>query len=299
MGGLLVAGAINTDLIAFVDRAPHPGETVAGGHFEQHGGGKGANQAVAAARSHARVSLLSAVGADDFGRTRLAALESEGIQVGSIATIDATASGVAIIIVESSGENRICDLPGAREKVTPTQCIEAYEYARPSAILSTNELPLACQQALFERAHNDGVSIWFNVAPFSEDARQLIPLVETLIVNRGEAEDILDVRGQNQTIDQLATGLRDLGVERVVMTLGADGVRGFDGDQEYSIAAEKVQPVDTTGAGDTFCGAWAAEMLIGSSFKDALEYANKAGAISVTRRGAQSSIPTREEILGG
>lgn len=297
MSQLLVVGAINTDLIAFVERAPHAGETVAGGHFEQHGGGKAANQAVAAARSGDNVSLLSAVGADDFGRARVESLAAERIDTSSIAIMDDAASGVAIIVVEASGENRICDLPGAREQMTPQMCIEAYETVTPSAILSANELPPACHLALFRRAHEDGVPVWFNVAPFSPEARELVSLVDTLMVNRGEAEDILGVRGQSQSINQLVDSLKELGVNRVVMTLGSDGVRGFDDQGDYAIAARQVRAVDTTGAGDTFCGAWAAEMMNGASFEDALRYANNAAAISVTRRGAQSSIPTRDEIL--
>lgn len=296
MAGLLVVGAINTDLIAFVERAPRAGETVAGGHFEQHGGGKGANQAVAAARSGANVSLLSAVGNDDFGHARIEDLKAEGIDTVSVASMDDVASGVAIIVVESSGENRICDLPGAREQMTPEQAIEAYERARPAAILVANELPLSCHKALFGRANADGVPIWFNVAPYSDEARELVPRVDTLLVNRGEAEDILNIRGQGESTDQLAMGLRNLGVKRVVITLGEDGVQGFDSEREYSVASETVTAVDSTGAGDTFCGAWAAEMMRGSSFEEALLYANRAAAISVTRRGAQSSIPTRNEV---
>lgn len=292
----MVVGAINTDLIAFVDRAPRAGETVAGGHFEQHGGGKAANQAVAAARSGANVVLLSAVGADDFGQTRLVGLMADGIDTTQVKVMENVASGVAVIVVESSGENRICDLPGAREHLTAEDCIAAYEQVKPSAILSANELGLDCQRALFERAAHDGVSVWFNIAPFSSEARSLVGLVNTLIVNQGEAEDILQVRDEGKSVQELADGLREFGVDRVVMTLGADGVVGFDSDGEHTIAAEHVQVVDTTGAGDTFCGAWAAETLRGTDFAGALKYANQAAAISVTRRGAQSSIPTRVEI---
>lgn len=297
MNRLLVVGAINTDLIAFVERAPLAGETVAGGHFEQHGGGKGANQAVAAARSGADVALLSAVGADDFGKARLDALTAEGIDTSGISTLDDVASGVAIIVVEPSGENRICDLPGAREEMTPELCLEAYESLRPSALLVANELPLECNRMLFKRAQQDDVPVWYNVAPFSRDARELLSLVDTLMVNRGEAEDLLDARGANKSVEELASGLRDLGVHRVVITLGADGVRGFDAERDYQVPSEQVTAVDSTGAGDAFGGAWAAEMMRNASFEDALQYANKAAAISVTRRGAQSSIPTRDEIL--
>lgn len=298
MAKLLVVGAINTDLIAFVDRAPRAGETVAGGTFEMHGGGKGANQAVSAARSGADVALLGAVGEDDFGKVRLDALKADGIETSAISVFPNVASGVAIIIVEESGENRISDLPGARDEVTSAQCIDAYEEVQPSAILSANELALDAQRDLFQRAKDDGIPVWFNIAPYSDDARSLLKLVDTLILNQGEAEDILDVRDQGQSVKTLADGLRQLGVNRVVMTLGSDGVVGFENDQEFVIESEPVDAVDTTGAGDTFCGAWAAELLNGATFAVALKYANKAAAISVTRRGAQSSIPTRGEVLG-
>lgn len=298
MNKLLVVGAINTDLIAFVKRAPEAGETVAGGTFGQHGGGKGANQAVAAARSGAQVALLSAVGKDDFGKARLDALDAEGIDCTGVRTFEGPASGVAIIIVEESGENRISDLPGAREELTPHDCVHAFERSHPTAILSANELPLESQLSIFEAAKARSIPVWFNVAPFSPDVQPLLPFVETLIVNRGEAEDILGVRGSGSPIASLADGLRDLGLPNVIITLGADGVQAYEGEREYTIPGEPVTAVDTTGAGDTFCGAWASEMMRGSSFEGALTYASKAAAISVTRRGAQSSIPTREEVLG-
>lgn len=296
MSKLLVVGAINTDLMAYVERAPLAGETVAGGYFEQHGGGKAANQAVAAARSGADVALLSAVGEDDFGAARLAELQSEGISTDGVQVVEGVASGVAIIVVEESGENRISDLPGARESLTQEVCLTAYEHFQPSALMIANELPFECNKAVMERAQRDGVPVWFNVAPFSRDAVGLLPYVNTVLVNRGEAEDILEKRGEDCSIDELANGLRDLGVDRVIITLGAEGAHGFDAEGDYSVAAESVTAIDTTGAGDTFCGSWAAEMLNGASFVDAMAYANRASALSVTRRGAQSSIPTRDEI---
>lgn len=299
MSTLLVIGAINTDLIAFVDRAPEAGETVAGGTFEQHGGGKAANQAVSAARSGAEVSLLSAVGADDFGKARLDALDTEGIDCSGIRTIEGTASGVAIIIVEANGENRISDLPGAREQLRPDDCTTAFERVAPSALLSANELSLECQLAIFELAKARSIPVWFNVAPFSPDVQPLIPYVDTLIVNRGEAEDILGLRGDSKSIESLAAGLRKLGAPNVIITLGSDGVQAYEGQEEFRIPCEPVHAIDTTGAGDTFCGAWTAEMLRGASFRESLEFANRAAAISVTRRGAQSSIPTRAEVESG
>lgn len=298
MAKLLVVGAINTDLIAFVERAPEAGETVAGGYFEQHGGGKAANQAVAAARSGASVALLSAVGNDAFGDQRRVDLEADGIDTSGVATLEQAASGVAIIIVESNGENRISDLPGAREHLTPEQCLAELNAAGPAAMLVANELPFACNEALFRAAKERGIPVWFNVAPYSQDATALVPLVDTLIVNRGEAEDILGVRGMGKDVADLAAGLRELGAANVIVTLGSQGVVGYHGEREVAVPAEKVTPVDTTGAGDTFCGAWAAQILAGGSFEDALAYGNRAAAISVTRRGAQSAIPTRPDIEG-
>ena len=297
MGTLLVVGAINTDLIAYVERAPDAGETVAGGHFEQHGGGKGANQAVAAARSGASVVLLSAVGDDAFGTAQLKALAIDDIDLSGVATIDSTASGVAIIIVEAGGENRICDLPGAREHLTPAACIGVVTASEPSAILIANELPFDCMDTIFSAARASDIPVWFSVAPFSASARDLIPRAHTVIANRGEAEDILGLRGENLGVDALATGIRDLGAANVIITLGSDGVQGFADERPFHLPAEPVTPVDTTGAGDTFCGAWAAAMMTDSSFGESLAYATRAAAISVTRRGAQSSIPTRDEIL--
>lgn len=296
MGKLLVAGAINTDLIAFVERAPRAGETVAGGHFEQHGGGKAANQAVAAARSGAGVVMLGAVGTDVFGKDRLAGLQADGIDTSHILEVPDVASGIAIIIVEKNGENRISDLPGAREHVSTEVAEAVFDAVMPTALLAANELPMECLQTLFLRANKANVPVWFNVAPFSEDSRELIPLVHTLMVNRGEAEDLLGCRDQNLDIDELAGGLQDLGVERVVVTLGAQGVRGFAEGDHVQIDAEQVTAVDTTGAGDTFCGAFAAEQMLGTTFEDSLRYANRAAALSVTRRGAQSSIPIRAEV---
>ena len=297
MRTLLVAGAINTDLVASVLRAPEAGETVVGGTFAQHGGGKGANQAVAAARSGAQVALVSAVGDDAFAVARRADLQRDRINTDAVATFAGVASGIAMIVVDEHGENRICDLPGARAHLTPAAVEAAYTSVRPDAILATNELSTDALRALFQHAHQHSVPVWFNVAPYTESARGLIPLVDTLIVNRGEAEDILGERGSEAPAHEIAVGLRQQGVSRVVLTVGAHGVRGFDGRDNFDIRALPVDVVDTTGAGDTFCGAWASELLRGSSFADALAYANRAAAISVTRHGAQSSIPTRADVM--
>jgi ribokinase len=295
-GTVLVCGAINTDLVAYVDRAPESGETITGRSFEMHGGGKGANQAVAAARSGARVCMLGGVGKDDFGDARRAGLAADGIETTRIQVFDDVSSGVALITVESSGENRISYIPAASLEVTPEHARETVESVLPELVLAANELSLACHKAVFGWASENGVPVVFNVAPYSDESRELLPLVDTLIVNRGEARALLNEADQDCPPEELGRGLVALGANRVVVTLGADGVIGVSGNHLIRIEGIDIDAVDTTGAGDTFCGAFAARMNQGATFEDALRYGNAAGALSVTRRGAQPSIPTRAEV---
>jgi ribokinase len=295
-GRILVAGAINTDLIAYVDRAPEAGETITGRSFEVHGGGKGANQAVAVARSGAQAVMLGGVGRDDFGDARRGDLERDGIDVSWIQMPDGASSGAALITVEASGENRIAYIPAATLAVTPQHARSAVEAVNPGLVLAANELSLSCHLEVFGWAREHDVPVVFNVAPYSEDARELLPLVRSLIVNRGEARALLGERDGTASPEELGARLRELGVDRVVVTLGADGVIGISGEGVTRIPGFDVVAVDSTGAGDTFCGAFAAKLHRGASFEEALVYGNAAAAISVTRRGAQPSIPTRDEI---
>lgn len=295
-GPILVAGAINTDLVAYVDRAPDAGETITGRSFEMHGGGKAANQAVAVARSGSPTVMLGGVGEDDFGRARKAGLEADGIDISWVTTLADVSSGVALITVEASGENRISYIPGATSAVDARHARAAIEATRPSLVLSSNELSLACHRELFSWARAHGVPVVYNVAPYSQEARELLPLVDTLIVNRGEARALLGETGLDATAGELGQRLRALGVGRVIVTLGGDGVIGVSEDGVVRVEGVPVQVVDTTGAGDTFCGAFAARLAEGASFADAIRFGNAAGAIAVTRRGAQASIPRRDDI---
>lgn len=297
-GPILVAGAINTDLVAYVDRAPEAGETVTGRSFEMHGGGKGANQAVAAARAGARTAMLGGVGNDDFGAARKAGLAEDGVDISWVQALDDVSSGVALITVEVSGENRIAYIPAATLAVSPGHARAAVDAISPALVLSANELSLPCHREIFGWAQVNGVPVVFNVAPFSDEARELLPLVDVLIANRGEAQALLGESQSDLLPEELGGRLMALGVGRVVITLGGDGVIGISSEGIVRVEGRPVDVVDTTGAGDTFCGAFGAKLVEGASFADAIAFGNIAGSIAVTRKGAQSSIPKRAEIEG-
>ena len=293
---ILVAGAINTDLVANVDRAPEAGETITGHSFAIHSGGKGANQAVAACRAGAHTVMLGGVGEDDFGSGRKADLASDGVDITWVATVNTVSSGVALITVEASGENRISYIPAATSHVAPDYCQRAIAAIRPDAILSANELSLECHKAIFTWAQRHEVPVIFNAAPYSPEAVGLLPLVDVLVVNRGEAAALQGEKAHGKSAADLAVGLRRIGARDIVITLGDEGAYALHGNDSFAEPALEVDVVDTTGAGDTFCGAFAATLLEGASFRDAVRYANAAGAIAATRPGAQSSIPRRAEV---
>ncbi len=293
---VLVAGAINSDLVSRVTRVPGPGETVTGDGFAIFGGGKGANQAVAAARSGARVSLLGAVGGDAFGRDRLSELAVERIDVSAVAVIAGKASGVASIWVEPGGENRILYVPGATANVTDRAAIDLIERMRPAVVLTTLELPVTVLRALFTRARALGITVVLNATPEPETGRDLLTLVDVVIVNEPEAASLLgrDVGGDDVT--GAASSLLQAGPKTAILTQGAMGATLVGASGSETVASPTVEVVDTTAAGDALCGAFAAELATGKSPIEALRYGVVAGSLAVTKQGAQPSIPTRAQI---
>ena len=296
-GGVLVAGAINTDLVARVATAPEAGETITGRSFAIFGGGKGANQAVAAVRSGAATAILGAVGDDDFGRTRLADLDAEGIDRASVAVTAEAASGVALIVVEeASGQNRIAYVPGATLTVTAEAAREAVRRLRPAVLLATLELPDAAKTALFAAAREAGATVLLNATPEAASGRALVPSCDVLIVNESEAADLLGRPVAAAEGEEAARALTGLGPRTVVITLGAAGaVIAHDGET-VAIPAPAVEVQDTTGAGDAFCGAMAARLASGADPVAAAGAGVIAGSLAATRPGAQPSMPTRDEI---
>ncbi len=293
---VLVAGAINSDLVSRVARVPGAGETVTGDSFAIFGGGKGANQAVAAARSGARVSLLGAVGQDAFGRDRLSELAVERIDVSAVAVVAGKASGTASIWVEPGGENRILYVPGATGMVTERAAIDLVERMRPAVVLTTLELPIAVLTALYTRARALGITVVLNATPEPESGRTVLGLVDVLILNEPEAAALLgrDPGGDEGT--GAAAGLLENGPKTVVVTMGAAGATLVDASGSETVTTPQVEVVDTTAAGDALCGAFAAELATGKTPIEALRYGVIAGSLAVTKDGAQPSIPTRAQI---
>lgn len=294
--GVLVGGAINTDLVARTKRAPEAGETVTGVDFNVFGGGKGANQTVAAARSGARTAILGAVGQDDFGRHRLADLQREGVDVASVAVDDSRASGVALIAVEESGQNRILYVPGATLTVTPEQATAAFERVQPAVVLTTLELPLQTLESLYHAAREAGAVTMLNATPEPEGGRTLVPLADVLVVNETEALSLAGQSGGHFDWAEVARQLAALGPRCVVITLGAAGAVVRDKQHLERIGALAVDVVDTTGAGDAFCGAMAARLAEGAEPIAATRVGVVAGSLAVTRAGAQPSMPCRGDI---
>ncbi len=296
-GRVLVAGAINTDLVGVVERAPAAGETGTGRSFDVFGGGKGANQAVAARRSGAVVSLVGALGLDDFGDTRASDLLAEDIDLTSVARRRDVASGVALILVEGGGENRIAYIPGATSTITEDELIGALVRTSPDVYLQPNEVPLATARAGLARAGELGALRILNAAPDPADARSLLELVDVLIVNTGEAMALAGLEElPNGDLTELAADLWHRYSIDVVITGGAAGAFvAYRGDALH-VPAPNVTAVDTTGAGDAFCGALAAQLAHGVEFAGAVEWAVTAASLTTTVAGAQPSIPHAEAI---
>jgi len=296
VGRVLVAGSINTDLVARVRVAPEAGETVTGQAFAIFGGGKGANQAVASARSGAATTMLGAVGEDDFGRQRVVALQAEGIDIAYVARLPDASSGVALIVVEESGENRISYVPGATLEVTAAMATEAINAVMPSLVLSTLELPPATLRALFDAARDLGARIMVNASPEPGAGREIAALADILVVNQTEAAELLGGPTNDADWEDAARRLTNLGPASVVVTLGEEGAIVVDQGVVHRLATPRMSVVDTTGAGDAFTGAMAAAIASGSGVVDAARNGVAAGALAVTRAGAQPSMPRRTEI---
>jgi ribokinase len=295
---IVVVGSSNTDMIIKLDRIPKEGETLLGGEFSMAAGGKGANQAVGAARAGGQVTFVARVGQDMFGEQAVAGFKKDGIDVSYVFHDGKKPSGVALIFVANDGENSIAVASGANAALAPADIRKANEaLTTASTVVFQLETPLETVEAAAKLAKKAGARVILNPAPARRLPATLLRCVSILTPNETEAELLTGVKVQDaESAGKAAQKLQDLGVETVVMTLGSKGAFYQDKDQQGLIPAFKVKAVDTTAAGDVFNGALAVALTEGKELKQALRFASAAAAISVTRLGAQPSAPTRKEI---
>lgn len=295
---IVVVGSSNTDMIVRLKRIPRPGETLLGGDFLSAAGGKGANQAVAAARLGGRVALVGRVGKDSLGDQALALLASEGIAVTHLSRDKARASGVALIFVGADGANSIAVASGANAGLSTADIGKARALVAGAKMLVMQlEVPLktVCAAAALAAAHK--VPVILNPAPAQVLPRGLLRHVSILTPNESETELLTGIRLTGRAaIEKAAAVLRGRGVKTVVITLGAAGAMIADGDGMRLIPGCKVKAVDTTAAGDVFNGALAVALVEGRPIDEAVRHANAAAAVSVTRLGAQPSAPDRRAV---
>ena len=310
-GAVFVVGSINTDLVAYVPRLPAPGETLFGERFAQFAGGKGANQAVAAARAGAAVSFHGAVGDDAFGHAGRTGLRQDGIAVDGLLTLPEHASGIALILVDGQGENEIVVVSGANvqfgaDRVAAPPAVPAPPAAAPPVLLLQNEIAPATTLACARRWHAAGARVIWNMAPAAAPPDDVLAAVEFILVNEVELAALTGAAAATE-VEQIASEVTGFmsgtgaALRNLVVTLGADGCLWAHGAGIGAVAlhhqpALPVTAVDTVGAGDCFCGVFAAALASGAAVADALHRATAAAALAVQRPGAQPSMPSASEI---
>jgi ribokinase len=298
MADVFVLGSINQDFVLRVERRPKPGETVTNAELSTHNGGKGANQAAAAARLGASVAFLGRVGDDEFGDPLVRALEEKGIDASLVEPVSGKSTGAAFITVTPDGENAITVAPGANRSLTPEDVSAASEAIGDALVLVAQmEIPVQTVVQAVEVAAERRTRALVNLAPTFEVPQELLEKLDPLVVNEHEAAFLLGsgVEGVDGALSA-APELLSLGPRSAVITLGAAGAVFADGESTEHLTAPKVDVVDTTGAGDAFVGALAAQLARGASLEEAVAYAVRAGAAAVTKEGAQGALPTPEVV---
>ena len=295
---IVVIGSCNTDMVINTERLPRPGETIIGGSFFMNAGGKGANQAVAAARLGGDVCFVAKVGNDHFGSHAIEQYKAEGIDVQQISIDSEQPSGVALIMVDNKGENCIAVASGANALLSPEDINRAEEAIdNGDIVLMQQETPMETVEYAASMAHSKGKKVILNPAPALPLPETLLKNLYMIIANETEAEFISGIRITDmESVCRAADIIGDKGVENVVITLGSKGAFIKENGAYHKVPALKVKAVDATAAGDTFCGALCVALAEQKGILEAVEFANRCAAITVTRMGAQSSLPYRSEV---
>lgn len=295
---IVVVGSSNMDLVVKAARIPAPGETILGGEFLMVAGGKGANQAVAAAKLGAKVFFVARLGNDLFGRKSLDNFRLEGLDTTYVSLTSDAPSGVALIAVDHAGNNAIVVAPGANARLSPDDVRRAEDQIRSAgAVVAQLEVPMATVQCVAEIAHDAGVPFLLNPAPAQWLSPSLLKAVSVLTPNESEARiltgvEVVDANSARKAAEMLLS----TGVKSVIVTLGSKGFLLAEGNSTELVPAMEVRAVDTTAAGDAFTGSLAVGLAQGQSLREAALFANRVAAFSVTRLGAQPSMPTRSEL---
>lgn len=295
---IVVVGGINMDLVVVTPRFPGPGETVVGKRFFITPGGKGANQAVACARLGAYCSLVGRVGNDTFGQDLLAGLTARGVHIEGVGQDDLASSGVAFIEVDATGQNCIVQVVGANGRCGPEEAKKAQHLLRQAdALLFPLEVSPLLLLDVARAAREQGILVVFNPAPAKPFPDALYRLAHYIVPNETEAAALVGYSvNDKESIRRAAETLLKRGCQGVVITLGERGAFYKDAEGEGYLPAFPVKAVDTVGAGDAFCGALTVALAEGKTLAEAVRFANAAGAVAVTKPGAQDAMPSREEI---
>jgi ribokinase len=295
---VFVMGSINQDFVLKVERRPQPGETVTNAELSTHNGGKGANQAAAAALLGASVAFLGRVGDDEFGEPLVQALQEKGIDTSLVERASGNSTGAAFITVTPDGENAITVAPGANRSLTPEDVDAAADAIGDARVfVAQMEIPVQSVLRAVEVAAEQGTRALVNLAPTFEVPQELLEKLDPLVVNEHEAAFLLgrQVEGVDGALSA-APELLSSGPRSAVITIGEDGAVLADGESVDHLPAPEVEVVDTTGAGDAFVGALATQLARGASLREAVAYAVRAGAAAVTKEGAQGALPTPEVV---